>query len=170
MSEERQRRWVGIIFCGLIPLVLLFLAIKNDCLVYAINDDTGMRSMAIGAYSGTSEAHLNYPSYLWGIIISSLYKIFPSLDWYGILLWGLPIIGLCLLMNQLQAKMPGIRNKILCSLLAVATILLVIGGELMCMQWTVSAALCGISGCFIYYFGNGKLAPNLQACFCFVAT
>lgn len=167
MTERLQKRLVGIIFCGAIPLVLFLLAIKNGYLVYAINDDTGMRSMAIGAYSGTPDAHLNYPSYFWGVIISCLYRMFPALDWYGILLWGTPIIGLCLLMNQLQSKMQGIRNKILCSLLALVTILLVIGGELMRMQWTVSAALCGISGGLIYYLGGGRLAPNLQAMFLF---
>lgn len=165
LLEKRQRRWCGIIFCGVIPVVLFFLAIKADCLVYAINDDTGMRSMAIGSYSGKPDAHLNYPSYLWGIIVSSLYTIFPALDWYGILLWGLPIIGLCLLMNQLQAKMRGLKNKIVCVLLSLTIILLVLGGDLMRLQWTVSAALCGVSGCLIYYLGNGKQSANFQALF-----
>lgn len=164
-KEQKQRRWCGIVFCGIIPVILFLLAIKTDCLAFAVNDDTGMRSMAIGAYSGEEEAHLTYPSYIWGCIISWLYKIFPALDWYGILLWCLPIIGLCLVMNQLQGNMQGLKHRIVFSLLTLMTILLVLGADLMRLQWTVSAGLCGISGSLVYYWGDGKQSANLQALF-----
>lgn len=124
-----------------------------------------MRSMAIGAYSGKAEAHLTYPSYIWGSIISCLYKIFPALDWYGILLWCLPIIGLCMVMNQLQGKTQGLKHRIVLSLLTLMAILLVLGADLMRLQWTVSAGLCGISGSLVYYLGDGKKSANLQALF-----
>lgn len=53
------------------------------------SDDAQMRAIASGAFTGHTDGHLVFMKYVLGVFISSLYKVFPEYNCYGIFFFGL---------------------------------------------------------------------------------
>ncbi len=69
------------VFCVLTVLVLDKLC-KGT---FYNNDDTLMRSIAEGTFSGTPDGHLIYIMYILGSLIAGLYKCIPQVNWYDLI-------------------------------------------------------------------------------------
>ena len=48
-----------------------------------------MRNVAAGVITGMPDAHLLHVKYCLGLLIASLYRIAPGLDWYGLTMIGI---------------------------------------------------------------------------------
>ena len=88
--------------------VVTYLILKFTKQTYGVNDDVIIQSWLSGSYTGNPELMIRgsaTPKMLFGLIVSNLYKIAPSINWYSIVIlcatlisWYL--IGLCIVKKQ----------------------------------------------------------------------
>lgn len=87
-------------------LPILILLVKGTPPVFYNNDDVFLKQIASGEYTGIPESHLLHIGYLNGLFISTLYKIAPTVPWYGtflfICIYGSILLALFPLYQYLQ--------------------------------------------------------------------
>lgn len=93
MSKEKKINF-DILLYIFIPLILF--AIVDMPFVFYNNDDLYMKQIVSGELTGTPEAHLLHIGYLTGLFLSTLYKLFPPVPWYGILLFSYGYLSIIL--------------------------------------------------------------------------
>lgn len=73
-----------------IGIVGIFFAFMLSRYTFTLqSDDAQMRAIASGAFTGHPDGHLVFMKYILGVFISSLYKVFPEYNCYGIFFFGL---------------------------------------------------------------------------------
>ena len=55
---------------------------------YDLNDDVLIKDILSGAYTGTPSGYNNQMMYPISVLIAGLYRLIPSVPWYGIMLMG----------------------------------------------------------------------------------
>ena len=55
---------------------------------YDLNDDVLIKDILSGAYTGTPSGYNNQMMYPISVLIAGLYRLIPSVPWYGIILMG----------------------------------------------------------------------------------
>ena len=90
--------------------ILLFWA-KDITVTFYNNDDLYIKLLASGEFTGSPEAHLLHIGYFTSAILNILYKLLPSIPWYGLLLfsYGYLCIMLSLYILSKQIKRPYLR-------------------------------------------------------------
>ena len=85
----------------------MFLAVFFD-FYYDLNDDTAMKDILSGTYTGLPDGHNIQMLYPLSFVISLFYKVCPMLPWYGIFLLGSQLlavwISFCSLFTWLSAQ------------------------------------------------------------------
>lgn len=118
----------------------LMLAVCFD-FYYDLNDDTAMKDILSGTYTGTPDGHAIQMLYPLGWGISLFYKILPAIPWYGIFLCGCQFLALwaadCSLIRHVRRKQR--KPAVLFLLTAAAGILFLY--EWIFVQYTVTAGL-----------------------------
>ena len=89
LQIKRHKEFLYLLVAILIAFAAFLFTYKGVRIVYAINDDITIRSIASGSLSGTPDGHLIYIQYALGWIISRLYLLDRRLDWYGLVMLGL---------------------------------------------------------------------------------
>lgn len=125
--------------------VWLFLAVLFD-FYYDLNDDTAMRDILSGIYTGTPDGHNIQMLYPLGWCIAMCYRLQPSVPWYGIFLCGCQFLALWLSVSTVLTYGKGREKQ------PAAALLLTLGGlavavyEFVFIQYTVTAGLlvCGV--------------------------
>ncbi len=119
--------------------------------IYDINDDVAMRNVAAGVITGTPDAHLLHIKYLLGLFISGLYRLFPGMDWYGLTFIGIILFSFMMILYRGLVSGRG-RPWKLCYT-GIALLLFTCAGlkHLAAFQWTVTAAIAGAAGIFLFY-------------------
>lgn len=85
LSEKSELVLLRILaFCGVLGIFFIFYKISP--FIYLTNDDLFLQSIVSGEVTGTPEAHLLHIGYPVGLFVSTLYRIFPTLPWYGLFL------------------------------------------------------------------------------------
>lgn len=85
-NNNGREHYILAIISALTVLLLFVLFRRLTPFVYETNDDLFLRMIASGEMSGVPEAHLHFISYPAGLFLTLLYRLFPSLPWYGLLL------------------------------------------------------------------------------------
>lgn len=99
---EKKRLYFSILFFIFVPLIIF--VITDVPFVFYNNDDFFLKQIASGELTGTPEAHLLHIGYPTGIVLSTLYKIFPSVPWYGILLFSYGYLGIILTLHAIRLR------------------------------------------------------------------
>lgn len=97
--ELRKPAIVFFISALILGIFSIFL-IKNTEPVYGVNDDKIIESWVSGEYTGEPEFMVSVsatPKIIFGIALSSLYKLNDQIPWYGMYLVAIVIIGWALL-------------------------------------------------------------------------
>ncbi len=85
--NKRKLQWnmkaVSFIALLLFNMALFFLLIKFGKPFFATNDDFRMRLIVSGRYSGTPSAQATFLHIFLGYALSLLYKLAPTVEWYG---------------------------------------------------------------------------------------
>lgn len=105
--------------CTVYPWILAFLSvavcvivtISTSSMGYLTNDDGGIQALLSGNVTGEPYITHQFINILLGIFISTLYKIFPSVQWWywyslGVFLIGMYVIHLCFFK---QGKQKGLK-------------------------------------------------------------
>ena len=68
---------------------------------FETNDDVVMLLLASGNITGTPEFFLVFINAIYGFLVSSLYKIFPFVEWYTLLFSFIHIVSISVLVTQI---------------------------------------------------------------------
>ncbi len=108
---QRQSTLFNLLLFLLFPLLLF--ALGDITPIYFNNDDFFLKQIASGEMTGTPEAHLLHIGYLSGILLNVLYRFFPSLPWYGILLFNYSFLSISFAFYVLSACFHKLWQKCL---------------------------------------------------------
>ena len=150
MNKEFKDKGYNYLFALLAGIIFCLLFYKSFSTSYFINDDTAMRNIASGAYTGTPDGHLIFIKYALGKIISLFYKIIPNIDWYGIVLFTTHFLCLILILGRVLNWFKY-RNKYLVLAITVFIFCIIdIDNLTISFQFTTTAAICGATALFLF--------------------
>lgn len=131
-----------------------FAVYKAMGFVYAIGDDVIMRDIVSGAFAGRPDGHVIFMKYALGFILSRFYLLNNSVDWYGFFMAGTLFLALAMLLYRgLSAdKSPLWKGAYLGLVVSLFTVVMVFHAAQ--FEWTVSAAMLGASGLYLYATGS----------------
>ena len=154
------------ISAGVTLLLILVISILFDY-YYCMNDDTTMRDILCGSYTGTPEGKNIQMLYPVSAFISTFYRIFPNAPWYGIFLCGCQYMSVFLICSRTIKTVNQIWAKVT---IAFMTILFA-GGillyELVFVQYTMTCGILMATAVFLFYTsdtGKGVKAFLLENC------
>lgn len=161
MKEEQRLRTIRDMLFALVVTLLCVIATGYfyDC-YYDLNDDVWMKDILAGAYTGMPEGRNIQMLYPAGFLISVLYRLSPTLPWYGIFLCACHILCFFLIGKRIVSVVSGFLKK---SILLMFQTLLFMGlmlWELVYVQYSVTCALLTATGVFLFYTTDDELAAG----------
>ncbi len=120
--------------------------------VYALNDDVQIASILSGTYSGTPDMHTVYMRAPLSFVLSSLYRIIPSVSWLGVLQIG------CVALCSAVLFMQWVRNQRLGILTAAGVFVFFMLGKTLLPHYTCTAAVAGGTGLYLLLSGYPLLS------------
>lgn len=151
-------RWI---YAFVIPFAFMFVFYRKYGLYYNTNDDQALRAMASGLFDGVCEPHLIFMKYTFGCVLAYLYRTFPALDWYGIILCTVMYISLCAVISRLLKRCDGFLPVTRAALFVYGITVLTVLLESVSFQWTVISAFAGAAGMFLYYTDEKNSTANI---------
>ena len=157
MRENRKRTGAAAAASVLLAFIFGLAVYQTMGFVYAIADDVIMRDIASGAFTGTPDGHLIFVQYALGWLISRLYLINRSVDWYGFFMAGALFLSLAAILYRGLAAEKSFRWKCVYSVGAMGVTLTVLVAHAAQFEWTISAAALGAAALYLYVSaGRGK--------------
>ena len=111
------------------------------------NDDTTMAWIANGVYSGTPDCHLVFINAIWGSLLSFLYTIIPSIEWYSLLFAVLQIVSMTIILLFINNMFGRSWSKYLFFLVYYVLWFLII----IRFQFTTTSAITAFAACLLLY-------------------
>lgn len=131
--------------------------IKNHGIMYIMNDDIAIRSIASGIYlGGEPSAHMVFVAFPFNIIVSLLYKLTINIDWYGIILIGGMIFYITYTIYHIIKDKKSITEKIVYAASCFFIIAMLFNTFLVDITFTVVAALIAICCLVLYMLPSSK--------------
>lgn len=117
---------------------------------YNLADDIIMRDIASGAFTGTPDGHLIFIRYVLGFLLSRMYLLNRSVDWYGFVIVGAMFLGVAGILYrgfsaEKSLKWKGIYGGIVLCLYVIA-----LQWHVILFEWTISAAVTAGSALYLY--------------------
>lgn len=153
MKQFGKKARVGIAFLlSLLIMALYFVVVYQKLpFIYDINDDVAMRNVAAGVITGEPDAHLIFVKYILGLLISGLYRLFPGLDWYGLVMIGIMLFSFGMILYRGLVSERSFLWKLVYTALGLLLFTCVGLQHLSAFQWTVAAAMAGAAGIYLFY-------------------
>lgn len=151
MTDGHTKRKAGRV-CGALVftfLLVLFLAVKFD-FYYDLNDDTMIKDILSGAYTGTPDGHCIQMLYPLSWILALFYKAIPIIPWYGLFLCACQFFVFFVVATRLMELCESLRAGILA---VVAQTVLVLGlflREFVIIQYSVTSGMCMAGAVFLF--------------------
>jgi len=142
---------------GLAALCILGLwAVLAVCFdfYYDLNDDGSMKDILSGAYTGLPDGHNIQMLYPLGLCIALLYRLLPTVPWYGIFLCGCQFLMLWAISCSLLERGRDRWQKAVL-LLSVCGGFVLLLYEFVFIQYTVTAGLLVCAGLIRLWCGPG---------------
>lgn len=163
---ENQRRvlwgrlWKVLVFVG---VLIAGLAIQFD-FYYDLNDDTAIRDILSGRYTGEPSGYCIQMLYPLGWLIAVAYRAIRKISWYGLFLCLCQFGVLALIAWRLTALAKKTWMQILLLILEGVLVLGLMGRELVIVQYSITSGMCMMGAVFWYLTTpvNQKPAPYLR--------
>ncbi len=129
---------------------------------YDLNDDVLIKDILSGAYTGTPSGYNNQMMYPISVLIAGLYRLIPSVPWYGIILMGGLATCVSIIVYRLLCYTLNIWKKLAMSVFAIVFILGVYLDEITNMTYTVVSAMLATAACiWVLTDNNLRLRDNI---------
>ena len=151
MMEDHTRAKAGRV-CGVAAfmfLLVLFLSVKYD-FYYDLNDDTMIKDILSGAYTGIPSGYCIQMLYPLAWCIALLYRAIPTVAWYGLFLCLCQFGVLALIAVRLVRIMKSTRTRVLALFIEGALALGLFQRELVFIQYSVTSAICMAGAVFLF--------------------
>lgn len=152
--------------CGVLIFTLLLVlipALKFD-FYYDLNDDTAIKDILSGAYTGSPSGYCIQMLFPLSWLIAVCYTAIPTLPWYGLFLCVCQFGVIVLVAWRLLYI---IKNNIAKALSLVMLAVIVLGlfmREFVIVQYSVTSGICMSGACFLFITGENtdKLSSFLR--------
>lgn len=129
---------------------------------YDLNDDVLIKDILSGAYTGTPSGYNNQMMYPISVLIAGLYRLIPSVPWYGVMLMGGLVASVTIIAYRLLCYTLNIWIKLAMSVFAIVFILGVYLDEITNMTYTVVSAMLATAACvWVLTDNNLRLRDNI---------
>ena len=129
---------------------------------YDLNDDVLIKDILSGAYIGTPSGYNNQMMYPISVLIAGLYRLIPSVPWYGIMLMGGLAVSVIIIAYRLLCYTLNFWIKLAMSVFAVVFILGIYLDEITNMTYTVVSAMLATAACiWVLTDNNLRLRDNI---------
>ena len=91
-KRMKNKKIYNYILLGVLFVLLLILPFCVN-IFFSQSDDQRSLFISSGAYNGTPCPYLVYEGYIYGTILSTLYKINNNIEWYSVMSWTLYLIS-----------------------------------------------------------------------------
>lgn len=146
-------------FAFTVLLALLFAYLFD--FYYDLNDDTMIKDILSGAYTGTPNGFCIQMLYPLGWCIALLYKAIPAVPWYGLFLCLCQFGVLFLIAVRLLSLMRRTGTK-LATLLAEAVLAFgLFLRQFVIIQYSVTAGICMAGAVFLFLTAPGTDKPSV---------
>lgn len=151
MTDNRTKG-VTAKLCGILIFTILLVAVPAVLFdfYYDLNDDTMIKDILSGAYTGEPSAYCIQMLYPLSWCISMFYRAIPGLPWYGLFLclcqFGVFVLVAWRLMNIIKSKLAFFSAL-------VVELLLIFGlffKEITILQYSVTSGICMAGAVFLF--------------------
>ncbi len=147
---ENMRRFKKNIYIIFIIVLCGFFFYHTFTICYYINDDSTMRNIASGAYTGIPDGHLIFIKYALGYVMSIMYQVIPSVEWYGLILFSLHFICLGFILSRVLTLLNRKNMVVLCASTLLIFMVIDIPHIVSKFQFTTTAAICAATALFLF--------------------
>ena len=155
IDNEKKADWLRYIIC-LFP-VLFFLILNAYCFdtYYDLNDDITIRDLLSGAFTGSPNAHTVFMRYAISFFIALLYRLFPSVSWFGVCEIALLALS-CFVINISISRLTKKRHlQILMSITGTFIFQAVLMYQIIFVQYSVVSGVLATAGIVCFFFSDG---------------
>ena len=136
-------------------LLVAFPAIVFD-FYYDLNDDTLIKDIVSGAYTGTPSGYCVQLLYPLAWLIALLYKVIPNVAWYGLFLCVCQFGAVVLIAVRLTAIFKTTKGRIMALLAELFVFFGLFLRELVIVQYSVTAGMCMMCAIFLFITSDNK--------------
>lgn len=161
MKEEQRLKTIRDMLFALAAALVCAIAVGYffDC-YYDLNDDVLIKDILAGTYTGTPEGRNIQMLYPVGFLISVLYRLSPTLPWYGIFLCTCHVLCFWLIGKRAISFAGGFIRKSILLLLQALMFAGTLLWELVYVQYSVTCALLTATGVFLFYTTDDELSTG----------
>ena len=136
-----------VLFSIIIATFCVLILISLSPMRYETIDDFFMYAIASGFAGGLPDEHLIYTNFILGILLKTLFSVFPSVNWYGFYLVTAHIIAWAVILRVFLKYF-----KIATVLLLFSYLFLTFGVYfIQNLQFTTTSSILGIAGIFLLF-------------------
>ncbi len=130
-------------------LLVAFPAIVFD-FYYDLNDDTLIKDIVSGAYTGTPSGYSVQLLFPLAWLIALLYKVVPGVAWYGLFLCACQFGSVILIAIRLTTLFQTTKGRIMALLAELFLFMGLFLRELVIVQYSVTAGMCMMCAIFLF--------------------
>lgn len=145
--NKNKTNWL-IAFATVIFIIFSF--VMAGTWTFQTNDDIFLKSIVSGEITGTPSPYMIHSGYLWGLIISTEYKLFPSIPWYGIMLCLVHFSAMLLILYRILRKVKFKGKNIVVPIVFYVVSWVVWYQQIARIQYTVTAFIA--AGVAIFWY------------------
>lgn len=151
------RKYQNALMAVLVLLVVLFCIGLRFDYYFDLNDDTLIKDILSGAYTGKPEGRNIQMLFPVSFFISIFYFGIKSVDWFGLFLCGCQYLCFFLILKRSVTYGKSWKSKIGILLLGTSLFLLFFLQPLVIVQYTITAGLMGGTAAFLLYTTEDNL-------------
>lgn len=162
MMDGRTKATVGR-WCAVSGFTLALVLVPAVCFdfYYDLNDDTVIKDILSGTYTGAPSGYSIQMLFPLSWVIAAVYKVLPSVPWYGLFLCACQFGAFSLMAWRLT----GLMKKNITRLAALGVLALAALGiflrELVMIQYSVTSGLCMACAVFLFLTGERTEKPSV---------
>lgn len=155
MMDSRTSRNAGRV-CVLVVMLIVFtlLLVAFPAIVfdfyYDLNDDTLIKDIVSGAYTGTPSGYCVQLLYPLAWLIALLYKVVPNVAWYGLFLCVCQFGTIVLIAIRLITIFKTTKGRIMALFVELFLFFGLFLRELVIVQYSVTAGMCMMCAIFLF--------------------
>ena len=147
---ENKRKTLEFFGSMMLSAILFLFIYKFIPIVYSTNDDRMISEIISGQFTGTPESYAIQMTYGFTWLLSKLYLLTRSLNWYAIALIFMQILSFGAVLYRLQSFAKDWKKKLLVVVTAMAVFVAVWLKAYVQMTYTTTAAFVGLAAIFWY--------------------
>ena len=154
MNNKCLRLLVCPAIIGLVYTAIYFLCLFSTGQMSLVYDTAVVRLMATGDMIGYPNSHVLFTNYVFGYILSILYKILPVWNWYSMLLLFAMYSGLWAVIYQVETLLveSKLYLRLVCGILVVFLFHYFFFSNLMEIYFLNTSLIAGVCACVYVFF------------------